>query len=150
LIRRIELNQIPERFLKYYDYAFHFKRRYRDRVVCYLGKVESTDVCVQVADFFLHLAGINFVVIAGVVKERLIIIFRGDGYRQDCGSTAVKAFGGYGNAGGHKSAARVEIPVEALKETLSDDFSQLAVDSFLVQRLRRKRKTQIRKNKNDS
>lgn len=139
LIRRIELNQIPERFLKYYDYAFQYKRRYRDRIVCYLGKVESTDVCVQVADFFLRLAGINFVVIAGIVKERLIIIFRGDGYRQDCGASAIKAFGGYGNAGGHKSAARVEIPLETLREPLSGDYTQKAVDQFLVQRLRRKR-----------
>jgi nanoRNase/pAp phosphatase (c-di-AMP/oligoRNAs hydrolase) len=143
LIRRIELNQIPERFLKYYDYAFQYKRRYRDRIICYLGKVESTDACVQVADFFLHLAGVNYVVIAGLVKERLIIVFRGDGYRQDCGASAIKAFGGYGSAGGHKSAARVEIPLEALKEPLNDDFSQKAVDQFLVQRLRRKRNAPV-------
>jgi len=141
LIRRIELNQIPERFLKYYDYAFHHKRRYRDRIVCFLGKVESADTCVQVADFFLRLVEINYVVIAGIVKERLIIIFRGDGYRQDCGMIAIKAFGAYGNAGGHKSAARVEIPLETLKGPLHDDFSQETIDQFLVQRLHRKRKT---------
>ena len=38
LIRRIELNQIPDRFLKYFDYAYHHKRRYRDRVICFLGR----------------------------------------------------------------------------------------------------------------
>ena len=37
LIRRIELNQIPERFLKYFDYAYQHKRRYRDRVIVFLG-----------------------------------------------------------------------------------------------------------------
>jgi nanoRNase/pAp phosphatase (c-di-AMP/oligoRNAs hydrolase) len=140
LIRRIELNQIPERFLKYYDFAFHHKRRYRDRIVCYLGKVESADTCVQVADFFLRLVEVYYVVIAGIVKDRLIIVFRGDGYRQDCGATAIKAFGGYGSAGGHKSAARVEISLEALREPLHDDFSQETIDQFLVQRLHRKRK----------
>jgi nanoRNase/pAp phosphatase (c-di-AMP/oligoRNAs hydrolase) len=140
LIRRIELNQIPQRFLKYYDFAFHHKRRYRDRIVCYLGKVESADTCVQVADFFLRLVDIYYVVIAGMVRDRLIIVFRGDGYRQDCGAIAIKAFGGYGTAGGHKSAARVEISLEALKESLHDDFSQETIDQFLVQRLHRKRK----------
>jgi len=150
LIRRIELNQIPERFLKYYDYAFHYKRRYRDRIVCYLEKVESADTCVQVADFLLRLTGIYYVVIAGIVKERLIIVFRGDGYRQDCGSIAIKAFGGYGSAGGHKSAARVELSLEALREPLHDDFSQEAVDQFLVQRLRRKRKVLNQANQNKS
>lgn len=150
LIRRIELNQIPERFLKYYDFAFHHKRRYRDRIVCFLGKVESADTCVQVADFFLRLVGVYYVVIAGIVKERLIIVFRGDGYRQDCGATAIKAFGGYGSAGGHKSAARVEISLEALKEPLHDDFSQETIDQFLVQRLHRKRKVLNHTNNNKS
>jgi nanoRNase/pAp phosphatase (c-di-AMP/oligoRNAs hydrolase) len=139
LIRRIELNQIPDRFLKYYDHAFHYRRRYRDRITCFLGKVESADACVQVADFFLHFIEVFYVVIAGIVKDKLIITFRGDGYRQDCGAIAIKAFGRYGSAGGHKSAARVEIPLDTLREIVSDDLSQEAVDHFLLNRLRRKR-----------
>jgi hypothetical protein len=43
-----------------------------------------------------------------------------------------------GTAGGHRSAARVEIPLETLKTVLDDDLSPEAVDRFLVQRLRRK------------
>jgi nanoRNase/pAp phosphatase (c-di-AMP/oligoRNAs hydrolase) len=112
--------------------------------------VESADTCVQVADFFLRLVDIYYVVIAGVVRDRLIIVFRGDGYRQDCGAIAIKAFGGYGTAGGHKSAARVEISLEALKEPLHDDFSQETIDQFLVQRLHRKRKALNRTNNNKS
>lgn len=139
LIRRIELNQIPDKFLRYYDHAFHFRRRYRDRITCFLGRVESPDACVQVADFFLHFIDIYYVVIAGIVKDRFIITFRGDGYRQDCGAIADKAFGRYGSAGGHKSAARVEIPLDTLREVLSDDLSQISVDRFLLNRLRRKR-----------
>jgi nanoRNase/pAp phosphatase (c-di-AMP/oligoRNAs hydrolase) len=139
LIRRIELNQIPDRFLKYYDHAFHNKRRYRDRIISFLGKVESVDACVQVADFFLRIVDISYVIIAGIVKERLIIIFRGDGYRQDCGAIARKAFENFGSAGGHRSAARVEIPIEVVKETLHNDISQEAIDQFLLQRLRGKR-----------
>jgi nanoRNase/pAp phosphatase (c-di-AMP/oligoRNAs hydrolase) len=139
LIRRIELNQIPERFLKYYDYAYHNKRRYRDRIISFLGKVESVDACVQVADFFLRIVGVSYVIIAGIFKDKLIIIFRGDGYRQDCGAIAKKAFENLGSAGGHRSAARVEIPIETIKETLRNDISQEAIDQFLMQRLRGKR-----------
>ena len=146
LIRRIELNQIPDRFLKYFDYAYHYKRRYRDRVICFLGAVESADACVQVADFFLRVINIFYVIIAGIVKDRLIIIFRGDGYRQDCGSIAMKSFGNIGSAGGHRSAARVEIPVETLKTALENDLSQESVDRFLVQRLRRKKMPVAKKN----
>lgn len=139
LIRRIELNQIPDRFLKYYDYAYHNRRRYRDRIISFLGKVESVDACVQVADFFLRIVGVYYVIIAGIVKERLIIVFRGDGYRQDCGAIAKKAFENFGSAGGHRSAARVEIPIETIKETLHNDISEEAIDQFLLQRLRGKR-----------
>ena len=139
LIRRIELNQIPDRFLKYYDYAYHHKRRYRDRMICFLGAVESADVCVQVADFYLRIINVFHVIVAGIVKDRLIIIFRGDGYRQDCGSIAMKSFGNIGSAGGHRSAARVEIPMETLNAALENNLSQESVDTFLVQRLRRKK-----------
>jgi nanoRNase/pAp phosphatase (c-di-AMP/oligoRNAs hydrolase) len=144
LIRRIELNQIPDRYLKYFDYAYQHKRRYRDRVICFLGPVESADACVQVADFFLRIINIFYVIIAGIVKDRLVIIFRGDGYRQDCGAIARKAFGQFGSAGGHRSAARVEIPLETLTTALDGDISQEAVDRFLVQRLRRKRESEVK------
>ena len=139
LIRRIELNQIPDRYLKYYDTAYHCKRRYRDRVISFLGAIESPDVCVQVADFFLRVINVFHVVIAGIVKDRMVIVFRGDGYRQDCGGIAARSFGNIGNAGGHRSAARVEIPIEALRTLLDNDLSQESVDRFLVQRLRRKK-----------
>ncbi len=66
LVRRIELNQIPEKFLKYFDYACQHKRRYRDRVIIFLGAVESPDACVQVADFFLRVINIFYVIIAGI------------------------------------------------------------------------------------
>ena len=52
----------------------------------------------------------------------------------------------FGTAGGHRSAARVEIPIETLKTVLDDDLSQEAVDRFLVQRLRRKREQTVKAN----
>jgi nanoRNase/pAp phosphatase (c-di-AMP/oligoRNAs hydrolase) len=137
LIRRIELNQTPGRFLKYFDRAFHYMNNFRGRRVCFLGKVESPDVCVQVADFYLRLIGTYYVVVAGIVDDRLIITFRGDGYRQNCGVLAQKAFGLYGNGGGHRSAARMEIPVEVLQKNLNIGLSQQSIDRFLVENLRR-------------
>jgi nanoRNase/pAp phosphatase (c-di-AMP/oligoRNAs hydrolase) len=109
--------------------------------------VESADVCVQVADFHLRIINVYYVIIAGIVKDRLIIVFRGDGYRQDCGSIAIKAFGDIGSAGGHRSAARVEIPIETLRTALENDISAEAVDRFLVQRLRRRKKAEADPNR---
>jgi len=145
LIRRIELNQIPERYLRFFEHAYDHRRRYRDRITSFLGKVDSPDVCVQVADFYLRIVDIYYVVIAGIIKDRLIIVFRGDGYRQDCGNIAALAFGKYGSAGGHKSAARVEIPLETLRDVLPGEWTQEAVEQFLVHRLRRKRPAKTKK-----
>ena len=136
-IRRIELNQTPDRFLKYYNYAYHHMNNFRGRRVCFLGGVESADVCVQIADFYLHLIGTYYVVVAGIVGDKLVVIFRGDGYRQNCGAIAQRAFGELGKGGGHRSAARMEIPLEKLKETLNGDLSQRSVERFLFRSLRR-------------
>jgi nanoRNase/pAp phosphatase (c-di-AMP/oligoRNAs hydrolase) len=136
-IRRIELNQTPDHFLKYYNYAYHHMNNFRGRRVCFLGGVESADVCVQIADFYLRLIGTYYVVMAGIVGDRLIIIFRGDGYRQNCGAIAQRAFGLIGKGGGHRSAARMEIPLDVLKENLESELSQTSVEKFLFRSLRR-------------
>ncbi|HRS97732.1 MAG TPA: hypothetical protein P5040_06070, partial [Smithella sp.] len=137
LIRRIELNQTPRSYLKYFDHAFHSMTHFRGRRVGFLGNVESPDVCVQVADFYLHVIGTSYVVVAGIVNDRLVIIFRGDGYRQDCGAMAQKACGQIGQGGGHRSAARLEIPLDVLKAELQGDLSHESVERFLHQCLRK-------------
>lgn len=137
LIRRIELNQTPIRYLKYFDHAFHHMKHYRGRRVGFLGLVESPDVCVQVADFYLRLIGTRIVVVAGIVSDRLIIIFRSDGYRHDCGAMAQQACGRIGQGGGHRGAARVEISLDILKQELKGDLSQQSVDHFLNQCLKK-------------
>ena len=73
----------------------------------------------------------------GIIEDRLIITFRGDGYRQDCGALAQKAFGLYGSGGGHKSAARMEIPLAILDRHLDVNLSQQNVDRFLIENLKK-------------
>jgi nanoRNase/pAp phosphatase (c-di-AMP/oligoRNAs hydrolase) len=137
LIKRIELNQTPLSYLKYFDHAFHYMKHYRGRRVGFLGHVESSDVCVQVADFYLRMIGTYYVVVAGIVNDKLIIIFRGDGYRQDCGAIAQSACGLIGQGGGHRSAARIEIPLDVLKAELKGNLSQQSIDHFLNQCLKK-------------
>ncbi len=140
LIRRVELNQTPPSYLKYFVHAYHHMTFFRGRRVAFLGNVESPDVCVQVADFYLRLIGTYYVVIAGIVENKLIVIFRGDGYRQDCGAVAQSACGLIGKGGGHRSAARIEIPLDTLSDHLHGDLSQESVDRFLEECLRKDKK----------
>lgn len=148
LIRRIELNQTPDRFLKYFNYAYHHMKSLRGRRVCFLGNVENADVCVQIADFYLRLIGTYYVVVAGVVENHLVIVFRGDGYRQNCGAIAQRAFGALGKGGGHRSAARVEIHLNALKEKIGGDLSQKNIENFLcLSLIREKNRKSMSRNK---
>ena len=150
LIRRIELNQTPISYLKYFDQAFHHMSYFRGRRIGFLGNVESPDVCVQIADFYLRLIGTNYVVVAGIVDDKLIIIFRGDGYRQDCGAIAQRACGLIGQGGGHRSAARIEISLEVLKEKLDGNLSQSNVEEFLLECLKKKSKSKTGKSEKHS
>jgi len=138
LIQRIELNQTPKSFLKYFDHAYHHIKTFPGGYVCNLGVMESADAGVQVADFYLRLIGVNYVIISGIAGDKFVIIFRGDGYRRNCGALAQKTFGDLGSGGGHRSAARMEIPLETLRQKLNDDLSQKNIDRFLLTRLKRK------------
>ncbi len=143
LIRRIELDQTPPSFLKYFEAALKRMKYYRGRRVGFLGQVESADVCVQIADFYLRMIGTYYVVVAGIVGDKLILIFRGDGYRQDCGSIAQNVCGMIGQGGGHRSAARVEIPLDAIRDRLKGDLSQVAMDLFLRECLKKGKKPAV-------
>jgi hypothetical protein len=76
---------------------------------------------VQTADFLLLTLGIWWVAIAGISEGKLIVVFRGDGHRQDVGTRARAAFGRKGSAGGHRTMGRAEIPLtdETTDETIS-------------------------------
>ncbi len=143
LIRRIELDQTPPSFLKYFESAIKRMKYYRGRRVGFLGPVESADVCVQIADFYLRMIGTYYVVVSGIVGDKLILIFRGDGYRQDCGAVAQNVCGMIGQGGGHRSAARVEIPIDAVRERLKGDLSHAAMDLFLRECLKKGKKPAV-------
>jgi len=58
---------------------------------------------------------ISWVVVSGIHGERLVVIFRCDGYKRNAGKLAAKIFGDLGVAGGHREAARAEVPLKKLE-----------------------------------
>jgi hypothetical protein len=86
-----------------------------------MGKVSDPDLLVILADFFLKLVESTWCIVSGVYGQRLIVIFRHAGFRLDAGKIAQKLFGAWGPAGGHQSAARAEVPVEALPEPAQEE-----------------------------
>lgn len=112
LLRKIAHADFYRKWMKYFSRAFARSRFVgRGGVFAFLGKVESPDVLVILADFFLRVHELSWDCIAGQAGDRLVVVMRSDGLRRDMGRKAKTWFGDIGSAGGHKMAARAEIPM---------------------------------------
>lgn len=120
-ISRLQKSVIPRPILDGLAWGIQHRVVVGEAMVVHYGPIETPDLLVQTADFLLLTLGIWWVAIAGISEGKLIIVFRGDGHRQDVGTRARAAFGRKGSAGGHRTMGRAEIPLtdETTDETIS-------------------------------
>jgi nanoRNase/pAp phosphatase (c-di-AMP/oligoRNAs hydrolase) len=135
LLRKIETSELRPTDLKYFRRALENQIVTRKRIYAHLGKVPSPDLCVQVADFFTRIHGVGWSFVSGVHNDITIVIIRSDGYRKDAGRLAKRAFGDLGSAGGHRGAARAEIPLEALYQKGVKGYAS-NLENFIKKRLK--------------
>lgn len=135
-LKRIERSVMPLSMLADFNHALTSMRFYRNRVITYLGEIESADICVIIADFFNRVREVAWCFVAACVDDKLIIVIRSDGYRKDAGRLAERSFGDIGSAGGHKSAARAEIPLETLRKVIKN-FDDETIGRFIRRRIRK-------------
>jgi nanoRNase/pAp phosphatase (c-di-AMP/oligoRNAs hydrolase) len=114
IVKMIESSEMTRKSLNSFRTALENLVFYRDKAYIHMGKVNDPDILVILADFFLKLVETTWCIVSGVYGQKLIVIFRNAGFRLDAGKVAQKLFGQWGPAGGHKSAARAEIPMEAI------------------------------------
>jgi nanoRNase/pAp phosphatase (c-di-AMP/oligoRNAs hydrolase) len=114
MARRIEQAEMRMDFLKFFKLAIEERKVQKGHLYVHLGPVTHPDVCVQIADFFMRVDSVKSSVVSGSHQGKLVVIFRNDGLRSNAGSQAKKSFGQWGAAGGHKSTARAEIPLETI------------------------------------
>jgi len=105
----------------------------RQTAYTFLDKVDHADTLVIVADFLMKISGVRRTVAAGICGQKLVVIFRAGGLRQDMGRLAQAAFKTLGSAGGHKNMARAEIPLENLEPKLL--AQPAALSRFILRRL---------------
>ena len=124
LVRKFELTDLRRSELKYFSTALNELHYSKGKFYTHIGRVRSPDVLVIIADFLNHVSDIDWVLVSGVYNDKLVVIFRCDGYRKSAGKLAARVFGHLGPAGGHKGAARAEIPLKALELTEYDINTQ--------------------------
>ncbi len=112
IIKKVESAEFSRKTLSDFKKAIEAMAFYKGMAVTHMGSVEKPDTLVIVADFFLKIAETSWSIVSGVNDKTLIVIFRNAGFRRDAGQLAKKMFGDLGSAGGHKSAARAEVPLK--------------------------------------
>ena len=135
LLRKIEMSDMGLKDLRYFQQALEAKRIIRRKVFSHLESVHSPDVLVLVADFFMRCQEVAWAVVSGVYQRTLVVVIRNDGFRKDAGTSAIKAFGRFGAAGGHKAMARAEIPLVSLERRLAK-IDAANLDRFVIRRFR--------------
>ncbi|MFH0809441.1 MAG: DHH family phosphoesterase [Pseudomonadota bacterium] len=135
MIRKIELSEMPPDVLRHFRTALEVVRIARDWAFAHLGRVSNPDALVMVADFLIRIQGVSWSAVSAVAGEHLVVIVRSDGYRKNAGAVVGRAFGHLGTAGGKIEAARAEIPLANLQESLLDT-SQESFEEFVWTTLR--------------
>ena len=121
--------------MRYFQIALENRMLTKKGVYSHLGKVPGARICAQTADFFTRFHGLSWSFISGVSDDKLIVILRNDGYRKNAAKLASSAFGDFGVAGGHRDRARVEIPLDALREIGVNGYGS-SLEEFVKKRLK--------------
>ena len=131
-LNKIEQSDIRRSELKYLRIAFSNLKVHKHRIYVHIGRIGNPDILVVIADFLTHVHDIGWVIVSGQVGEKLVVVFRCDGYKKNAGKLAERVLGQYGPAGGHKQSARAEIPLKNLPEKFSQDFdTKLLIKLFM-------------------
>ena len=120
LVRKIELSSLRRSELNYFKLALNEMKVSKQRLYAHLGRVPSPDVLVLIADFLKQVHEAAWVFVSGIHNEKLVVIFRCDGYKKNAGRLAEKVFSTIGSAGGHREAARAEVPLKNLDKEGAD------------------------------
>ena len=116
IIKKIESSEINKKNIPAFRQAFENLQLVKDAAFIHMGEVSDADTLVIMADFFMKMAEASWCLTSGIHGQKLIIIVRYVGFRLHAGQIANRLFGKLGSAGGHKNAARAEIPLSALKD----------------------------------
>ena len=126
MIRKMEGAEIT---LDRLDYVVKAREtgQLQERVFCaFLGVLPREDFIPYVADFYLQLEDVKWTILAGIVKESLVISVRNLGYSRNAGEFVRKYFNAIGSAGGHRALAKAVVPLRAFR----DKFGNLQADEF--------------------
>ncbi len=117
IIKKIESSEFTIETLDHLRLAMKHLIFVKDIAFVYMKTVANPDELVIIADFLMKLAEAHWSVVGGIYEDKLIVILRNADLRADAGKQAQAWFNSLGAAaGGHRSAARAEIPLKDIEK----------------------------------
>lgn len=137
LMSRIERPALPREDLEALGRALSRLQLADGVAVIHMGEIKREDVISQMAEFCLQIEGVDWGVVSGLCKDRVVISVRNVGYGRSAGEIMKRLFDTIGSAGGHRTMAKGVIPLDRFKERfgeVSEKVIREAMVPMIVQR----------------
>jgi nanoRNase/pAp phosphatase (c-di-AMP/oligoRNAs hydrolase) len=131
MISRIERPALPREDLEALGRALTRLQLENGVAVIHMGEIHREDVIPQMAEFCLHIEGVEWGVVSGLVKDRVVISVRNVGYVKSAGEIMKRLYDDIGSAGGHRAMAKAVVPLERFKEKFGEVSEKAIRDAML-------------------
>lgn len=131
MIARIERPALPREDLEALGRALSRLQLDNGVAVIHMGEINREDVIPQMAEFCLQIEGVEWGVVSGLCKDRVVISVRNVGYVKSAGDIMKKLFDEIGSAGGHRAMAKAVIPLERFKERFGEVSEKVIREAML-------------------
>jgi nanoRNase/pAp phosphatase (c-di-AMP/oligoRNAs hydrolase) len=137
MITRIERPALPREDLEALGRALTRLQLDNGVAVIHMGEINREDVIPQMAEFCLNIEGVEWGIVSGLVKDRVVISVRNVGYVKSAGEIMKKLYDDIGSAGGHRAMAKAVIPLDRFIERygeVSEKVIRQAIVPMIVER----------------
>jgi nanoRNase/pAp phosphatase (c-di-AMP/oligoRNAs hydrolase) len=131
MITRIERPALPREDLESMGRALSRLQIDNGLAVIHMGEVSREDVIPQMAEFCLQIEGVDWSVVSGLVKERVVICVRNVGYVKSAGDIMKKLYDDIGSAGGHRAMAKAVVPLDRFKDRYGEVSEKVIREAML-------------------
>jgi nanoRNase/pAp phosphatase (c-di-AMP/oligoRNAs hydrolase) len=131
MITRIERPALPREDLEALGRALSRLQLDNGVAVIHMGEINREDVIPQMAEFCLQIEGVEWGVVSGLVKDRVVISVRNVGNVKSAGEIMKKLYDDIGSAGGHRAMAKAVIPLDRFKERFGEVSEKVIREAML-------------------
>lgn len=111
-IAKIDNPPLPRSYYRELTNALAQARQHGPLVLCLLGRVENPEAVAEMADFFLRMKGVSWVVVGGAFEDEYVLSLRTDSAFGKAYPLMERVVNGSGSFGGHGHIAGGRVPLE--------------------------------------